>query len=268
MRLKSLDLIGATVVAAFTLAITVYGIFTGASGFPSWFLPFGILMVLFIPGYVLALAILPQLDRATILLLSLGISISMNIIGGLIINYTPWGLHPFAWAIWLSCISLLGCIIAAHRRSFLSKTESTRSATPRWNWKILGSFLLSTLLIVTAIIIARNSAIEAGTTFTQLWAIPGTNEDGLTIQIGIHNQESNTIHYELFAESQGAIINQWTDIVLAPGETWTMTMPLLEKPKYPITFLLYTADSLDKVYRTVHLVPASFNEIVSTPTGQ
>lgn len=268
MRLNSLGLIGAGVIGALTLAITISGILTRASGFPAWFLPFGILMVLFIPGYALTLAILPQLDRATILLISLGISISMSIMGGFILDYTPWGLHPFSWAIWLSCISLLGCIVAAYRRSLLSKAAATRSAIPRWNWKVIASFLLASIIIIAAIIIAINSAIQAGTTFTQLWAVPGVDEDGYAIQIGVHNQELNTLHYELFVESQGITINHWTDIVLAPGETWTMSMPLLEKPKYPITFLLYNTDMPDKVFRTVHLVPASFDEIVSSPAGQ
>jgi uncharacterized membrane protein len=268
MRLRSLDIIGAGVICTLTLAITISGILTGASGFPAWFLPFGILMVLFIPGYALTLAILPQLDRSTILLLSLGISISMSIMGGFILNYTPWGLHPFSWAIWLNCIALLGCIIAAYRRSLLSKASANRFATPRLNWKVIASFLLASIIIIAAIVIAKNSAIQAGTTFTQLWAVPGTDEDGYAIQIGVHNQELNTIRYELFAESRGATINQWTDIVLAPGETWTMSMPLLEKPQYPITFLLYKTDMPDIVYRTVHLVPASFDELVPSPAGQ
>jgi uncharacterized membrane protein len=268
MRLRSLDLIGAGVIAELTLVVALLGVATGANEFSSWFLPFGILMVLFVPGYVLTLSILPELDRATTLLLSLGISISMNIMGGLILNYTPWGLHPFSWAIWLSSISLAGCIIATYRRGRLTRAAITKSATPKWNRKVVASFLLTGALLVTSILIARNAMIEAGTTFTQLWAIPEMDENGYTVQIGIRNQEADTIQYELFVESRGTEIEHWTNIVLAPGETWTMSMPLMEKPQYRIRFMLYKMDTPDKVYRTVHLAPASFNEIVSSPAGR
>lgn len=268
MRLKSLDLIGAGVISVLTLVTFISRTLTGATDFPAWFLPFGILMALFIPGYTLTLAILPQMDRATILLLSLGISISMDIMGGLILNYTPWGLQSVSWAVWLSCISLLGCIIAVYHRSLLPKATATRSAIPRLDWKVIASFFLSGILIIVAIIIARNSAIQAGTVFTQLWAIPGTDDNGYTIQIGIRNQELYTMQYKLYVDSRGATLNQWPDIVLAPGEAWTISMPLMEKPQYPITFLLYETDTPDKVYRMVHLAPISFDKIVPSPAGQ
>ena len=269
MRLKSPDLIGAGLISLFTIVVTaiIYSQTPEPAGFPIWFLPFGILMVLFIPGYVLTHAILPQLDRATILLLSLGISVSISAMGGMILHYTARGLHPVSWAIWLSSISLLGCIIAAYRRSRLPKEAVVRSATPRWNWKIIASFLLTGSLIVAAIVIARNSAIRTGTTFTQLWAVPATDADGYAIQIGISNLELQENQYELVAESRGMIINQWTGIQLAPGKTWNISMPLMEKPHDPITFLLYKEDTPYEVYRTVHLVPASFDELISSPAG-
>lgn len=269
MRLKSLGLMGAGLVSLLTIGMAIWGsTISGLGMFPIWFLPFGLLMVFFVPGYALTLAFLPHLDRFSVLLLSMGISISMSIMGGLVLHYTSWGLHPISWAIWLGCVSLLGCIIAIYRWSRLSKEAVARSIAPRWNWQAAVSFLLTSVLIIAAVIIARNSATQAGTAFTQLWAVPGTDEDGYAIQIGISNREFSTMQFELFVESQGATINQWTDIVLAPGETWTLSMPLMEKPKFPFTFLLYKTDAPDKVYRMVHLAPESFNRLVPSPGGR
>jgi uncharacterized membrane protein len=266
MRLKLLDLIGAALIIVLTLALTFFGLLTGASGFPAWFLPFGIMMVLFIPGYAITLAILPHLEWAATLLLSLGISISMVILGGFVLHYTPWGLQPFSWAIWLSVISLPSCLVALYRRRLHPQEETVRTSPLQWNSMVIVSFLLTGMFIIAAVIIARYSAIQSGNTFTQLWAIPGGNGDGYTIEVGVHNEEFIDMEYSLFAESQGRTINEWKNIKLTSGETWTTTLQLMEKPGSQITFLLYKVNTPDKEYRRVHLAPASFDEVMTPAT--
>ena len=259
MRLKSLTIVISAFITVLTLAVTFYNIQTGRGEYPAWFMPFGIAMVLFIPGYAVTLAILPEVDRATILLLSLGLSICLDVAGGFVLNYSPWGLHPFSWAVWLSGISLPTWIIAAYRRSTVPSAITSRSLTPKWDWKVVTSFSLTGILFIAAVLIARYAAEHTQTTFTQLWAIPGKDGKGYVIQVGISNRELESIHYDLYVESRGITINHWVDIVLAPNETWTVSMPLMEKPQYPITFQLYKQDSLTEAYRMVHLVPASFD---------
>lgn len=268
MRLRSFDLIGAGLIALLTVSVAFWSPAQVSilGRFPAWFLPFGILMVLFIPGYVLTLAILPHLDRATVLLLSLGISLSMDVIGGLLLHYTSWGLQPASWAIWLSSITLLGCPIAAHRRASLSKQPTaSRSAMPAGNWMMIVGVALSAIIIFTAITIARDSAISSGTTFTQLWAVPAIDKDGYAIQIGIRNEELNTIRYNLVAESRGTTINNWDNISLAPGENWKTSLSLPDKPSSPITILLYITEKPDEAYRMVRLVPISFDLLTPAP---
>jgi uncharacterized membrane protein len=267
MRLKSLDLLGASLVTVLTLLVTFIGLLTGGNGFPAWFMPFGVLMVLVIPGYVITLAVLPHLEWAATLLLSLGISISMVILGGFLLNYTRWGLNPFSWAIWLSVISLPSCLVALYRRRMHPVEETVRTSPLRWNSTVIVSFLMTGIFIIAAIIIARYSAIQSGKTFTQLWAIPGMSEDGFTIQLGIHNEEYVEMEYNLFAESQGHTIDEWDNLKLAPGETWTTTLQLAERPDSQITFLLYKVNSPEKEYRRVHLAPASF-DVLLTPVVQ
>jgi hypothetical protein len=270
MRLRSFDLIVAGLVALFTLGMAVTGSL-GTSPLeknPAWFMPFGMLMVLIVPGYVITMSILPHLDRATTLLLSLGISLSLDVIGGLILHYTPWGLTPASWAVWLSSITMLGCVIAAFHRSRLPKTESLSSTLPKWNWKLATSLILTGLLLFAALGMAMNAAIQAGTTFTQLWALPANDATGYSIQIGIHSEEKGTEHYDLFVESRGITLTEWPDITLAPGETRTSSLFLGDKPNSDIQILLYKAGALTEAYRSVHLVPASFDSILPSPTGQ
>lgn len=266
MRRKSLDLIAIGLIIAVTLSTAVYNILVGVGGFSSWFLPVGVLMVLFIPGYVLTLAILPELDEATTLLLSLGISISMDILGGFVLNYTSWGLQPLTWALWLCTISLPGCIIALYRRRLLTSDVNTKPVFIPLTGYMVISFILTGVLVSAAIVIARYSALESGSHFTQLWTVPGADEEGYTVQVGIHNEESTSLTYNLYAESEAATIEQWTDITLAPGETWTATLSLTEKPDSPISFMLFKSGSPDDAYRTTRLVPATFDKII-TPTA-
>jgi uncharacterized membrane protein len=263
MRLKSLDLIGAALIVVLTLAVTFFGLLTGAGDFPAWFLPFGILMVLFIPGYAITLAILPHLEWAATLLLSLGISISMAILGGFILHYTSWGLTPYSWAIWLSVISLPSCLVALYRRRLHPQEDTVRTSPLRWSSTVIVTFLMTGMLIIAAIIIARYSAIQSGSTFTQLWAIPGMDEDGYTIQIGIHNEEYVNMAYNLIAESQGKTIEEWNNIELGSGKTWETTLLLADKPDSDITFLLYKTNTPEEEYRRVHLAPASFDEVMA-----
>ena len=58
----------------------------------------GLIFVLFFPGYTLIAAMFPKqddLDGAQRLALSFGLSIAVVPLIGLILNYTPWGIHLY-----------------------------------------------------------------------------------------------------------------------------------------------------------------------------
>jgi uncharacterized membrane protein len=69
----------------------------------------GMILVIFLPGFSLTMALFPrkQIDTIERLALSIGLSLAMVAITGLVLNYTPWGirLQPIT-------ISLLGLSIA------------------------------------------------------------------------------------------------------------------------------------------------------------
>src|SRR5947209_13497361 len=88
---------------------------------PADWLPFRILtlpLVLLLPGYALTSALLPRqtLGIAERLLLSLGLSLTIVILGGLVLNQTPFGLAKSSWAVLLTGITLSACIVAFIRR--------------------------------------------------------------------------------------------------------------------------------------------------------
>ncbi|MDQ6673875.1 MAG: DUF1616 domain-containing protein, partial [Chloroflexota bacterium] len=60
-------------------------------------------LVLVLPGYALVRALLPARPRrlAELLLLSLGSSLAIAVLGGLVLNLTPWGIRAESWAVFL-----------------------------------------------------------------------------------------------------------------------------------------------------------------------
>jgi uncharacterized membrane protein len=80
---------------------------------------FGSIFVLFIPGYSLVEALYPKeedispLER---LALSIGLSLALVPLIGLILNYTPWGIRLNPILISLSLTSLILLIISSYRK--------------------------------------------------------------------------------------------------------------------------------------------------------
>src|SRR5258708_19924598 len=65
-------------------------------------------LVLVLPGYALTAALLPNrsLGVAERLMFSLGLSLAVVILGGLALNWTPFGLRAISWAVLLAGLTL------------------------------------------------------------------------------------------------------------------------------------------------------------------
>ena len=92
----------------------------------------GSLLILFIPGYVLVEALYPgekDLSPLERLALSIGLSLAIVPLIGLVLNYTPWGIRLDPILISLSIYIISISILAVYRKSrriiLLRKTLST-----------------------------------------------------------------------------------------------------------------------------------------------
>ena len=80
---------------------------------------FGVLLVLFIPGYALIAALFPaagDIDGIERIALSFGLSIAIVPLTGLALNYTPWGIRLDPVVTCLSLLTLGLCLVAQYRR--------------------------------------------------------------------------------------------------------------------------------------------------------
>lgn len=248
----------------------------------------GILMVLLLPGYALTAAIFPAkkdlegLERA---LISLGLSISIVPLLGLILNYTNWGIREIPLLVALSAFTLLMCVIAYYRRTLLSeieafevpfkaslasmKTEVLEKPETKIDKAIAVLLVFSVFAAIgsLAYIIANP---KQGEPFTEFYVL-GTNktaedyqtefmkgETG-TVVLGIANHENEPVDYtiDLRLENRSLPLpeNQ-KHIRLEDNETWeepvTFTLPQ-EGKNMKLELLLFNEAEKDTPYRNLYL---------------
>ena len=79
---------------------------------------FGSVLVLFLPGYALIEALYPkhELDELTRLALSIGLSLALVVLTGLVLNYTPFGIRLLPVAISLAGLTVALLSVAIKRK--------------------------------------------------------------------------------------------------------------------------------------------------------
>jgi len=253
---------------------------------------FGLLLVLFLPGYALIAALFirkDDLDGIERIALSFGLSIAISPLLGLALNYTPFGIRLTPILIVLSVFTIALAIGAYVRRSrireadrfwvdfgvlFKSIKDSFKTTDSKVD-KILTTILIISILLAISVTVYVIVTPKEGEKFTEFYVLgPGgmaedypTNltvgEEGEVI-IGVVNHEYAAITYQLELKVNGKVIDQ-KSIVLTHNETWEG--PFTFKPKkagedQKLEFLLYKnpfnksvygEEDEEEIYRSLHL---------------
>lgn len=250
---KSVDILA---VAGLTVVVTILGL-----TLPPDFVPGRILtlaLVLLLPGYSLTMAIFPNrsLEVPERLLFGLGLSFVTVIVGGLVLNWTPFGLRTHSWAVLLGGITLGASAVALirHRGESIILSRWLRMGNIGLTFR--GGLLLGMALVVLcgafaiSIIGAMRQPFPG---YTQLWMLP--KDQGrlpYTVQLGINDMESRAMNYRLVITIDGTVTAVWTSIDLNPNEQWERTL-VLPKVNHAgaiqVAATLYRADAPLTVYR-------------------
>jgi uncharacterized membrane protein len=250
MNHKAFDLVicCALAVIAMTLALLAptIGLARALAGLP---------LVLFAPGYALVAAAFPAGRLGTIerLLFSMGASLALAALAGLLLHWTALGLRPAAWAMALGNLTLVASLIALIRRW----RQPTVDTVPRVAGMTLiegGLLGLAALLVASALLIARDGALQqraAG--FTQLWVLPDSAAQQDSVRLGVSNREPGDVGYRLLVTASGTIIGSWPRITLGPDEQWeaTVALPTAQPAGATIEAVLYRLDAPETAYRRV-----------------
>lgn len=224
-------------------------------------------LVFVLPGYAMVRALFPgkPFGNAERIIFSLGISLSIVIISGLLLNLTPFGLQERSWAVLLGVITLGASVVTILRQRRQGETAE------RWaGFKDLHfTFRQGLLLGIAALIVGGAFAVsiigaqqQARAGFTQLWMLPasGTSKVNNSVRLGLSNKESTPMQYHLAVDINGKLIKDWPAIDLSPNQQWEFTLVLQKSlpassatTPAKIEALLYRANDPKTLYRHVVL---------------
>ena len=216
-------------------------------------------LVFFLPGYAITAALLPESStgKAERLLFSLGLSVGVTALSGLLLNLTPWGLQTGTWAIMLMVIVLLACAAAW----LLPKSAGTSSTAPTRNYfklRLRDGLLLGLAVLVAgaAVGLTQLPAPPNGLVgYTQLWMVPANPDNINEFRLGLNSSEFTKTRYHLRISVADQVIEDWPELSLKPGETWKTEIKLQTSQvgSGPIVADLYKLDDPAKIYRHVKL---------------
>jgi uncharacterized membrane protein/LysM repeat protein len=238
----------------------------------------GALHVLLLPGYSMTTALFPHredLNVAERVGLSLGLSIAILPLLGLVLNYTPWGITLLSTLLCATAF-VVGCAaVAYYRRGMLPPERQylLRVQLDVEGWRSGGLLDRSlTVALAMCIVVALGTALfvlarpEGGESFTEFYVLGPWGDARIypqnvlvgrpiTVIVGVINREHQTVEYHVVTEVSGQEVEHLTGIRLEHDEKWEKTLTLtLQEPgeDQRVTFLLFREEQQEP-YRSLHL---------------
>lgn len=225
----------------------------------------GLLFVLFFPGYTLMTALFPRrdaLEGTERVAFSLGFSIAMVPLMGLILNITPWGIRLYPIVFSLSIFIVAMSVVTWYRRYKLPLAErfsiSLNLNLAPWMGQSLAEKVVSGILVLTLLgtigaasyAIATPKVSKSLTEFYILGAEGKAEEypkevvvgEEVGVIVGIANREGKTLSYYVEVTVDGVKTDEIGPIVLGHGESWKeeVNFKLLKLGKrQKVEFVLY-----------------------------
>jgi len=281
---KKLEMMPADLLASMTLALaTLVFTLTPLANLPVR-IPLGLVMVLFVPGYMLIAALFPKkedLDGIERIALSFGLSIAIVPLIGLGLNYTPWGIRLTPVVISLAIFTVTMAVAAYMRRMSLSEDERLsiefREGINSLKKELLADYssrldkVLSMLLVISILvsIIALIYVIvtpKQGEKFTEFYILgPGGKAydypthvlagEKSKVIMGVVNHEYALVNYSMLLELDNTTILQ-RNLNLQHNQTWEEPVTyILNKigDQQKLKFLLFKEGNFTAPYRDLHL---------------
>jgi uncharacterized membrane protein len=193
----------------------------------------GIVLELLLTGYALATLALGSgaRGRAELLLCTLGGSLVVAALGGLVLDALPGHMGRLAWTLLLVCVT----VTAAGAALLLEGSSERAPAMPRWRLTKRGAInalcAVSALCIaVSAIVIARDAA-DRTPGFSQLSTVPASKARDPRLIVGLTSHEAHATSYLLVISEDGRRVFRHR-LSLEPGAHWEMhTAPVAARTR-------------------------------------
>lgn len=219
----------------------------------------GVILALVLPGFALTVAfprgMLGFPERVTV---SLGTSLAILVLGGVLLDWGPGGIQAIGWLALLGGTVLVTGVIALGRRA----QDPAERLAPRYplhervSLRSMVLMVVSALVVTAAILVARDGALhQRHEPYTQLWMLPTERLALTAVQLGMQSGEPNTETYRLELTIGDTVVGVWPEIVLESGESWatSATLPGADAAEPWIEARLYRANHPTTVYRRATL---------------
>jgi len=213
-------------------------------------------LTLYLPGYALVAALfdgeeLAPLKRVTV---EVAASLIMLILSALLLNVFPFGLTTASWAALLPLVVILGCGVAARRRS-----KASRQAPPVF--AAVGRPATRTVVLVGAAILIGAASIalaekplpaKHAAGYTALWMLP-TNAAEKALVVGVQSNEQDPASYRLRVATGGGSQSKTYRVKLDPGEekTFEVEAPSRSTGATHVVASLYREGEPERLFRRV-----------------
>ena len=231
-------------------------------------------LVFCVPGYMLTIILTQRLDVFQRLTLSLGLSLTLDILGGFLLNVLPIGLRTQSWVMLLSGLTLLFALVALYLRRDVVYREKDRQRTAslmglgdRKSLPYMSVFwtrardgivfaVAVTLVILSLLYATRGVAEGSHVGFTQLWMVPPSRTaPNCAVNVGIRSFENGSVTYHALVTMNGTQTMAWPTLTLTPNQLWEQSIvitPTVAKNIF-VQVKLYRNDKPTVIYREVHM---------------
>jgi uncharacterized membrane protein len=231
---------------------------------PTHFVGIGIILALplmfLAPGYLLIeiLTRKREHDGTTRLLLSIGLSLSIDILCGFLLNIIPAGLTPVTWSVFLAALTITCALLCmVRRRQWRIPIDRKQKDLPtRYEFLLL---MLTVYVVVFAFMYTTSTVQnQQYQGFTQFWLLLDNHQShNCALQLGIDSSETVTTTYQVEVRKDNQHAAHWSSIALAPQQKWQEQLPIAIDPalttQLQIEADLYRQQEPGNVYRTVQL---------------
>ncbi|HLX57049.1 MAG TPA: DUF1616 domain-containing protein [Ktedonobacteraceae bacterium] len=265
MRLKHPDLMLATAIALLNVVLVLLAgrATTGvASTGMVWTSVIGTILALplvfVLPGYTLCEALFHKrsLDAVHRMLISLGLSLSIDILGGIVLNVFPIGLRALSWAALLAFLTALFALLVAYlrRKTVMIVKQPHRIRFNAYECILFG--LACAVVMLSIGFSAASVAQQPRPGFTQMWMLPSDqSNNSCAVRLGVRSYELSPVTFSVEMTINGAQVNRWPSIVLAPQQEWERLVSIgsSETGAVSIEAQLYRSGKPQVVYRQVNI---------------
>jgi uncharacterized membrane protein len=256
-NLKNLDLLVVIIIALLNLLLALRQEYI-----PIIRLVLAFPLIFLLPGYTFVEVLFHRrpVDGVRRLLLSLGLSIALDILSGLIINIFPIGLTRLSWAFYLSSLVIVLSLVALCLRGKNSLNGLWLSQIRLDVRKhLVGELFICAALgiVIFSFIFSDYSALDQHRKgFTQLWMVQAEKPgQSCSVLVGVDSFEFKQMNYHLIMTINNAQSMLLPLVVLSPQKTWKIVVPINPPVNSSVIVeaRLYRADEPAHAYRDVHL---------------